>query len=103
MTSTQESVRLWIAVASAVASSATMSLSCVAPRVGRGIAWTAVAMVAPAAKPRAVRRLIEPLFELLSEYKYHLLVAQGSIKRSLLPLFIFVDQIAGLIYAVPEG
>jgi hypothetical protein len=36
--------------------------------------------VAPAAKPKAARRLMEPSLELLSEPNQHLLVANGSKK-----------------------
>jgi hypothetical protein len=35
-------------------------------------------MVAPAANPKAARRLMEPSFELLSEFKQHLLVADDK-------------------------
>src|ERR1700722_8407415 len=77
MTSTQDNLRVWIAAASAVASSATTSLICPAPRPGRGVGGTAVAMAVPAAKPRAVRRLIEASLE-LSEFNQHLLVAMSS-------------------------
>ena len=43
-------------------------------------------MVVPAAKPNAVRRLMEPFLELLSESNRHLLVAKGQ-KRSFRFLF----------------
>src|ERR1700678_1899160 len=83
MTSTHDSLRVWIAVASAVASNVTMSLICTGPGAGRFVAWTAAAMVAPAAKPKAVRRFMELPLELLSESNRHLPVAKGQ-KRSLL-------------------